>query len=494
MKNRIFLLFALIITFISCEKKDNNPQPITPVTPTIPVLPTSSFDINTIKDSYDEIANPTNFLKWGCYNVHDPSIIKHNDTYYCYNTDVAFGFDIRAGIQIRSSKDLVQWFTYGWVFDQLPKMGADFIRQNGTQPFNSLWAPYVTKYKNEFRLYYSLSSSDPRRSVIGLATATNPEGPWTEKGLVVVSLNDNSRQTNAIDPTVVTTPTGEQYFYYGSGWDGIYMLQLNPATGLALSQGDKGKRIANRGFINGKYNGNIEGAEIIYNKELKKYYLFIAYDWLATKYNVRVCRSDSPTGPFYDYNGIDANKEVDHEPMILAPYQFNGHVGWQGVSHCSVFQNPDDGQYFIGHQGRPGNQAAYMILHVRKILWTEDGWPVVSPERFAYEETKNVEETKIIGDWERIIFGYRVVPGYDKEQTSPDFQKSVDLKINADKTLNNDPTSTWSYNAPWLTLKWSDGTTEKVNIQAGRDWENKKDSFVFTGLNNKGTSVWGKKK
>ena len=180
--------------------------------------------------------------------------------------------------------------------------------------------------------------------------------------------------------------------------------------------------------------------------------------------------------------------------MILAPYQFNGHSGWQGVSHCSVFQNPDNGQYFMAHQGRPGNQSAYMILHVRKIQWTEDGWPVVSPERYAYEENKNVEETQLIGDWERIVFGYSVVPGYDKEQSSPDFQKSVDLKINANKTLNNDLASTWSYTAPWLTLKWSDGKTEKVNVQAGRDWENKKDSFVFTGLNNKGVSVWGKKK
>ena len=228
MRNLIFIL--LLIAIISCEKKLDSLQPTTPITPKNPVITTPTFDIDNINDSYAEIANPTNFLKWGCYNVHDPSIIKHNDTYYCYNTDVAFGFDIRPGIQIRSSKDLVQWYTYGWVFDQLPKMGADFIRQNGTQPFNSLWAPHVIKYNNEFRLYYSLSSSDPRRSVIGLATATNPEGPWTEKGLVVVSLNDNSRQTNAIDPTIVTTPTGEQYFYYGSGWDGIYMLQLNPVT------------------------------------------------------------------------------------------------------------------------------------------------------------------------------------------------------------------------------------------------------------------------
>ena len=30
--------------------------------------------------------------------------------------------------------------------------------------------------------------------------------------------------------------------------------------------------------------------------------------------------------------------------------------------------------------------------------------------------------------------------------------------------------------------------------RCGRDWENKKNSIIFTGLNNVGTAVWGKKK
>jgi arabinan endo-1,5-alpha-L-arabinosidase len=485
------LIIPFIFLFFSCTKKKN----VTPINTndTTKVI-AQTFDINTINDYYDEISDPVNFLKWGPYNVHDPSIIKNNDTYYCYSTDAAFGHDLRTGLQIRYSKDLVQWFTYGWVFDSTPKMGAEYIRQNGTEPFKGLWAPYVTKYKNEFRLYYSLSSSDPRRSVIGLATASQPEGPWTERGIVVTSANNATRQTNAIDPTMITSPEGKQYFYYGSGWDGIYTLELNPETGLALNPGDIGKRIANRGFTAGKYNGNIEGPEIIYNASLKKYYLFIAYDWIDTKYNVRVGKSDSPEGPFYDFEGKDMNLDIDHKPMILAPYQFAKHSGWQGVSHCSVFQNPADGQYFMAHQGRPGNQKYYMILHVRKIFWSAEGWPIVSPERYAWEKTENVELAQITGDWERVVLNYNIVPGYDKEQTNPDFQKSVDLNINTDKTLNNDPKSTWAYVAPWLTLNWSNGTIEKVIVQPGRDWEHHKSTIIFTGLDNTGTAIWGKKK
>ncbi|WNH09210.1 arabinan endo-1,5-alpha-L-arabinosidase [Thalassobellus suaedae] len=307
------------------------------------------------------------------YNVHDPSIIKVGDIYYCYNTDVSFGSAVRPGIQIRKSQDLINWTWVGWAFNTLPSKGANFIRSKSAEPFNSLWAPFIMKVGDEYRLYYSLSSDVGRLSVMGLATSASPEGPWLEKDLVVTSEPDGTRQTNAIDPTVVVTPSGEHWFYYGSAWDGIYKLKLNPSTGLANALGDKGTRIAQRGFTGNSINGNIEGPEVIYHTEQGKYYMFISYDWLETKYNVRVGRSDNPDGPFYDYNGVNINTEVDNAPMILAPYKFDGHLGWQGVSHPAVF-NDGNGQYYMAHQGRPGENSFFMVLHVRKMYWTEDGW------------------------------------------------------------------------------------------------------------------------
>jgi arabinan endo-1,5-alpha-L-arabinosidase len=50
------------------------------------------------------------------------------------------------------------------------------------------------------------------------------------------------------------------------------------------------------------------------------------------------------------------------------------------------------------------------------------------------------------------------------------------------------------YNAPWLQMNWSNGFTDKVFVQKGRDWENKKSTIIFSGLNNDGTAIWGKKK
>lgn len=486
---------AIIVLFLlySCKKNDGGGT--TPPVVIPPITGPATFDINSITDTYESIAPFAFYTKWSVYNVHDPSIKKFGDYYYSYSTDVGFGLanSLRPGLQIRKSKDLVEWTYVDWVFNGLPAMGAAYISGQGSTPFNALWAPYVMKVGSEYRLYYSLSSPVFRLSVIGLATASSPEGPWTEKGLVVTSANDGTTQTNAIDPTVVVTPAGEQWMYYGSAFDGIYVLKINPATGLPLINADKGKRIAQRGFTGSTINGNIEAPEVIYNEAQNKYYIFISYDWLSTKYNVRVGRGDRPEGPFYDYNNVDINTVQDHGPMILAPYQFQGHSGWQGTAHCAVFTD-DAGQYFMAHQGRPGNSIFSMDLHVRKIFWMANGWPVVSPERYAWEDNATVAQDSITGTWERIIMNYNVVPGYDREQIYPDFQVSANITMDAVGTINGAAGNTWTYTAPWLQLTWSTGSIEKVFVQKGRDWENKKNTIIFTGLNQVGTAVWGKKK
>jgi arabinan endo-1,5-alpha-L-arabinosidase len=481
------ITFFTLLMSSSCNKNDTSPV-TPPVAP--PPPPPALFDINSITDTYESIAAFANYTKWSVYNVHDPSIIKEGEWFYCYNTDVAYGAAPRIGIMVRKSKDLVDWQYVGWAFNGLPSLSSQYITSNGGTPVQGLWAPYIMKAGQEFRLYFSLASSIGRLSCIGLATSSSPEGPWTEKGLVVTSVSTGPG-TNAIDPTVVITPGGEHWMVYGSSWDGLFELQLNPSNGLALISGDKGIRKVRREITGGTINGNLEGPEIIYNVQRNMYYLFVAYDWLATKYNVRVFRSTNPDGPFLDFNGVNVDNQADNGPMIVAPYKFAGHQGWQGTSHCSVFQ--DNGQYFIAHQGRPSVNPAFMVLHVRKMFWTDEGWPIVSPERYAWEDNATVAKDSITGQWERIKLNYQVVPGFSNEQLSPDFQASTVITINAAGTIDGTASNTWIYTAPWLQLNWDDGTTDKVFVQRGRDWENKKSTFIFTGLNNEGTAIWGKK-
>ncbi len=449
------------------------------------------IDFSQFSDTYSELASEAQAYNWRHYNVHDPSIIDDGEFVYCYSTDVAFGHVVRPGLQIRRSINLVEWEFVGWVFNNIPSAGAAHIIQNGGTPNNGLWAPYVMKVGNEYRVYYSLASNVGRLSALGLGVSNHPAGPFTERGVVVISVGDNNSHTNAIDPSVIIDKEGRYWMYYGSSWDGIYVIELDPETGLALVPGDKGVRIAHRGFTGNTINGNIEGPEVIYNPEFDMYYLFIAYDWLETKYNVRVGRSPNPNEPFLDITGQDMNQFEDDLPMILAPYRFQGHSGWQGVSHPAVFEKNDE--YYMAHQGRPGINEFFMILHVRQIHWTEDGWPMVAPQRFADEEETIVDGSEIVGTWEQITFGYTVVPGFAEKQVNPGFQNAVLITVNEDGTVGDDGSSTWEYEAPWLTITNSNGES-RLYVERGRDWENEVASTIlFTGFNTSHTTIWGKK-
>lgn len=82
----------------------------------------------------------------------------------------------------------------------------------------------------------------------------------------------------------------------------------------------------------------------------------------------------------------------------------------------------------MAHQGRPGVDSYYMVLHVRKIHWTEDGWLIVSPERYAGVEQSTISDTDLSGSYEQIVLSYNVVPGYENEQIALDFQTSISLE------------------------------------------------------------------
>lgn len=494
-----YLLGAVLTgTFVSCEKDNFDNQPLTETDPGI--FAPKAFDIANILDTYGHIQSYAFTGQWGPYNLHDPSIIKDGDWYYCFSTDVAYGQKIKPGIMVRRSKDLVEWEFRGWAYDGLPKQAVNYITSVKSDyiPNEGVWAPYILKVGNEFRLYYSVASNGFRVSAIGLLTSTSLEGPWVEKGLAIQSKTEGPG-TNAIDPSVVVTPQGEHYLYYGSAWDGLFVVKLDPTTGLPIQKGDLGNLVVRRGKTNGVYNGNLEAPEIIYNADLKKYFLFVSYDWIDTKYNVRVFRSDSPVGPFLDWNGERADLAADHaDQIVLGPYAFKGHAGWQGTAHCSVFKN-EKGDYFMATQGRPAVDRFFMDMHLRKMFWSDNGWPMVSPERYAAVAQDPITKEEIVGEYEQIIHGYVRVPGYAEAQTNPNINYAVSTnpKLEANGTIFGDAANTWVFDSKnnSLELRWAGGLfVDKFKVSRERDWEKGvKSTLVMTGYNGGGLGIWLKK-
>ena len=430
----------------------------------------------TYPDTYYPLIDVSQRSNWGPYNVHDPSVIKSGEWFYMFSTDamVAYSPPAIVGIQVRKSKDLINWQFVGFAFDGIPQEAKDHLSANGKKA-ESIWAPYITKYKDEFRLYYCVSAFGTTISYLGMAVSNSLEGPWMQKGCIVKTTGSDFM--NAIDPTVVTGKDGKQYLGYGSWFGGLYMKNLVDSTGMAADVNDKGWIIARRS------GSGLEAPEIVFNPAENKYYLFVSYDALIDNYNVRVGRSDYPTGPFYDILGKDMALQTDNLPMILNPYKFLDHSGWQGTGHCSVIS--DNGQFYIINQGRPVVDKYMMDCHVRKIEWI-NGWPIASPERYGgtpYEGPPPVDSI-LSSRWEHMVLVY---------SSSFSLDAPTLIELRSDGTISGDTNTQWSYSDGQLSLHWNNNqTVDTCKVWYEWDWEKRKVCMVYSGIRNTNYCIWGK--
>ncbi|MDE7223763.1 MAG: family 43 glycosylhydrolase, partial [Acetatifactor sp.] len=185
-----------------------------------------------------------------CFESHDPSMMYDpvSGMYYSYSTDTALTSVYRQGIPVRRSRDLVH-FTY--VGHALSKKAILQGRDNGPEykPTFGFWAPYVEYAGGEYRMYYSATRAfGSSESRIWLAVSQCPEGPFENRGVVMDTWHTPDTEPNAIDAHVADTPEGRKYFVYGSFFGGIFIKELNPATGLPVNPSPRyqGRRIAYR--------------------------------------------------------------------------------------------------------------------------------------------------------------------------------------------------------------------------------------------------------
>ncbi len=458
-------------------------------------------------DDYSAVTSMTDYRSWGTYNVHDPSCRKLGDYYYMYSTDAIFRENRREAeeqgvplgfIQVRRSKDLVQWDFLGWAFPEIPQEAIEWVRTHaGGEGATNIWAPYIIPYNNKYRLYFCVSAFGRKTSYIGMAESNSPEGPWTQQGCVVKT--DDTTPMNAIDPSVIVDTDGKWWMHYGSFFGGLYCVELNPETGLTQAEGDLGHLVSRRANYQ---KDNQEAPEIVYNPALKKYYLFSSYDPLMTTYNVRVGRSDKAEGPFMDYFGVELKDTTNNFPILTAAYRFGNHAGWAGTAHCGVFTT-DDGRYFMVHQGRLAPHNLMMDLHVRQLFFTEEGWPVVSPERYAGSVPRSFSAADLVGEWEIIrvqepLYERQLEAGQilwgEGELKKEEWNTSHLLQlIKGGKLSNNEGTWELAEAKQLLTLNLNGENLKNLIVFAGHDWENETETVLFTGMDNRGRSVWGKR-
>lgn len=443
-----------------------------------------------------------------------------------------------------------------WAVEKLNEYRNEMINAEGKKldPIKAedisygYWAPVVRKVNNGlYRMYYSLvidnyiktgkkntaenfDHSWTERAFIGLMETSNPaSNQWEDKGMVVCSSSDKPNteangwgrrgtgdwnayfKFNAIDPTYTITPEGKHWLIYGSWHSGFAALEVNPSTGMPLTplakpwtvEGNSidsfGKLVATRGTSSNRWQAS-EGPDVIYNPQTQKYYMFMAYGQLAVAYNTRVVRADRPEGPYVDMQGNSATAGIEMLPVVTAPYKFSNSNGWVGISHCGIF---DDGQgnWYYTSQGRfpvdvPGINAsnAIMMGHVRSILWTEDGWPIVMPERYGAVPKVAIAKEELEGNWE-LIQMKPTAKNSTNDGNATQYESKV-ITLGADGKVTSEAwgnDQTWSFDAAKNMISIGNN---KIYIQREVDWEASPRVATIVGggyQDNGATTNWMKK-
>lgn len=309
--------------------------------------------------------------------THDPSIAREGDTYYVFATGKA---KMGGQFTVRCSKDLKQWTICGQVFDQIPA----WIR-NESPGTEELWAPDISYYRGQYRLYYAYSLFGKNTSGIALATnrTLDPKSPdykWEDQGLVLRSTTADNY--NAIDPNFIVNQSGRTWLAFGSFWSGIKMRQLDPQTGKLLDSDPKLYSLASRArpvSLEPAKPGlppdwqAVEAPFVVYHAGY--YYLFVSWDLccrgVKSNYRIMVGRSRSVTGPYLDRSG-KAMAEGGGTELLNADKKW---IGPGGESVLMVASGSDI-MVFHAYAATDGKPA----LQISTIAWV-NGWPKIAMEQ-----------------------------------------------------------------------------------------------------------------
>jgi len=468
------------------------------------------------KEKYNDPAAP----EFTSVSVHDPSVFLSND-----NELFVMGSHLAAA----RTKDLIKWnqVTTDWrgapnkfypqdnpdpSVQTVQSQIADVMR--GSQFPISFYAGDIHRMPDgKFYQYYCMTSSW-YCSAIGLSVADNIEGPYITRGLIVRSgeAADESRSPdgafrwhqsmfpNCIDPQAFFDNENNFYMVYGSWSGGIFILELDPQTGMP---NDAAVNAENGGYgrkLIRNSHSSIEGPYIIYSLETQFYYLFVSFGGLAANggYNMRVFRSRSPTGPYEDAQnpGSDMAEDLRHSMhynygvKIMGSYTYDPLPGespaaeYLSPGHNSVYYDSDAGRYFLIYHQRFSGRGEYHEVRVCEMFINEDGWFTASPFRYDGGAVRSFTPAAVSGTWKLINHGRAI-------NTIP--IKSVEY------TFADNGAVTGPYDSGTWELK-SDGKTAHITIDGKLykgvflrcyDEEQKKWVQAFTAMSADGTALWG---
>lgn len=462
-------------------------------------------------------------------SVHDPSILKADGTYYIFGSHMTCA----------KSTDLLNWEkvadgyspsnpVYGQIYDVAEEAFAYSGNSDSLIPTDDgtthVWAPDVI-YNKTTGLYYMYycTTSTWNASNLCYGTSETPEGPYEWQGALIYSgfnysqiastnvldyVDEDYAKThyiknaaynyddypNAIDPTVFYDEDDRLWMVYGSWSGGIFLLELDPATGEVIHpEADEengvdpyyGKKLLGGGHI------SIEAPYILYDETSGYYYLFVSYGTLTRTggYQIRVFRSETVDGEYVDMNGAYPEKSAEHSQYGL---KLSGNYklpsleqAYMATGHNSAFID-DDGKMYLVYHTRFNNGTENHSPRVHQIFTNEEGWICELPYQTQGE---TISENGY--DAEDVTGRYFVIDqGTD---ISSDIANPRIYYLNKDGSLaGEDIEGTWEMTDDTYYVHMTMGETEYSGVFCQMKDEAGTDVMTFSAVG-ENESVWGVK-
>ena len=438
-------------------------------------------------------------------SIHDPSVIKVDDMYYVFGSHLG----------VAKTKDFMNWTTVAAgvnpnnpLFDNVVEELKKTLEWAET---DTLWAPDVIELNGKFYMYYNACEGGSPRSAMGVAVADHIEGPYKDKGIFLKSgmwnqasedgkIYNATIHPNAVDPHAFLDEDGKLWMVYGSYSGGIFIIQMDAATGLPLEGQGYGTKLM------GGNHSRMEGPYIQYVPETGYYYLYITFGGLGADggYNMRVVRSENPDGPYVDAEGNDLttvrgangtffdDKAIEpYGVKLMGNYLFENMtsnstiskgIGYVSPGHNSVFYDEETGRQLLLFHSRFPQRGEQHEIRVHQLFMNDDGWPVVAPYRYAGEELAKISSEGVSGDYQFINHG--------KEITEK-IKKSVIITLLADGTITGDVNGTWTVEGDnKANLVIDDYSYQGVFL---KQWDpiSKSDVMTFTAVSEQGMTILG---
>lgn len=274
-------------------------------------------------------------------DVPDPDVIRVGDYFYMVSTTM----HLMPGAPVMRSKDLVNWETVSYLFDELHET-PKYDMEEGTVYGRGQWATSIRYHDGKF--YALFSPNDvPYRSFI--YTTDDPAKGWTL----------HSRMKHFHDCSLFFDDDGRAYAFYGTG----QVTELEPD----LSGVKEGGLNITLPVRDEEEKGLLEGSRML--KHDGKYYLLMI-SWPNGGKRRQLCyRADKIDGPY-------------EKKVILC----DNFAGFPYVGQGTIVDDAEGNWYGVIFQDRGG---VGRVLTLSPCRWI-DSWPMLGDENGRVPEVMEV--------------------------------------------------------------------------------------------------------